>query len=451
MIDSDQPKILIYHGGGISGAQTEISEILELGLTTVITSQLQDLEQLLRTSRFDILIWIFDPASNWKLEACLQKSRNFSQVRPLKILVLAKAMNRDHIDRVLQLGALWIYSNSARVDRWLPVVREILGLQSGMSLPRMIQLDPLEVEIHCFSRIGKMHFHPAGALTVESNLQVKTGEMLKIQGAIADSLSGVNMVYGVKGVHQSNLYYRYKNRIELQPLFNLSADDWQAWVQNHSTEWAVPKSKILWITSQYVYQKEVFFDKTLFSVYSESPQSLNAGVLARLSPRIILLDDSIGDTEGLLENWIKAQPSGSSVLLIRNGNPIKCFGSDGLTPEFTQVLKTFLTQRILHAGQESKFLSRNSRFSRISFMFAGVLNEASSTHCSLLSRFDFKVPAVIGIRMVDPRAQVSYLLYARVMQSEFLADHVKYRLHCEWIPNGDTFEEIIPDYKKLLK
>jgi hypothetical protein len=329
-------------------------------------------------------------------------------------------------------------------------------VEATPSLGGVLPVGPAEAEVRAFGRIGKVNLNPPGAISVETSLKVKVGEQLWMQGAGSDPYLEVKKLYQVAEVLRENLYYRYENRLELVPVDQPSAEDWDRWLRGHKSAWTAPKTKLLWVTENYSVQRELFFDKNLFSVYVESPHGLTADALNRIAPRIVLVDERDDSAWSIIEGWRELQ-AGNPVLAVTplsqapaGWKQLSCFADQGLSPALHQELRAFLMSRISQGGRESRYLSRKSEISRVYFSIDARLTAISKRLFSFTCAVDFQIPTPVQIRLLEAGREEAEPLFGRTVQSEFLADRSGYRIFCEWLPHSDELGKVFPDYRDLL-
>jgi hypothetical protein len=261
-------------------------------------------------------------------------------------------------------------------------------------------------------------------------------------------------IYKVKHVSQENIYYRYPNRIELQPEFTMSQEKWSQWISSNGKAWVAPKTKMLWITSNYSADKELLFDKNLFSLYTEEPQNISYQSLKRLSPRIVILDKLEGDIEIEFSKWVDAHLVDERPLIIENQRgltsgrkAILCFQDNELNPELLAELRGFLKHRIISSNIDAKFISRNSEFSKAKVHFEAELTEISQKYFSFISPLELHKTAIIQFKIKANQVAVHF---GHVVHSEFIEAKKQYQIYCEWIPSTSNLEDIFPSYEDLI-
>ena len=236
-----------------------ISLLLKLGASVAITSNVEELEIWLRERKMEILLLFHEDRFGSELEYCLQRSRNFSQARPMKLCSLAHSLSSEDVNRLGRLGVLSIYVDPVRPESWLNSIRDLLSPVPRIpSLLHLTPIRPILVDASCFGRIGKFHLAPPGALSVETSLKVRAGDLVQMRGEFESATPGAVSRYAVKEVLKDNLYYRYENRIELEPIFKMKEKNWLEWIQKQKDSWVAPKTKLLWITSQYPLLERTF-------------------------------------------------------------------------------------------------------------------------------------------------------------------------------------------------
>ena len=177
----------------------------------------------------------------------------------------------------------------------------------------------------------------------------------------------------------------------------------------------------------------------------------------RISPRVIILEEAVGETINMIEEWEKQHPSEKSLIATtlpaapKSWKNISCFVDNQLSPQLENLLRDFLRTRIQAAAQESKFVARTSDLSRVQFAFEAQLSELSLEHFVLISPVDLQIPSPVRFhfRAGDNEFDPSEPHFGRTVHSEFIADHENYRIFCEWVPRSEQMNLVLKEYRKL--
>lgn len=427
-------------------------------LSVFHTSSPADAEALLKQQRFDLMILIFDEEPSSGFMDMLSKTRNLSSHRDLTFAALLTKPSRTGIQKALTLGAKELIISPTDPKTLVRTVRKLSGgIERDLTVASYFHdITPIGCEIEVLGRIGKIYLDPFGDLQLETDVRLPAGRAIKVSCQMAQEQGAADFEYTVTASGQTNIYYNYSNTYRLGWLAGPERRQHLAkWIEKSKDVFAIPKTKVLWITEKPLGDLEASFNKEIFSVYAEHPHRLSLVYLHRISPRIVIAGDLDAPVRRVLEQWLGNDRESRMLVSTSVTAPAGWLHLSEQDPDafknaFIYLVKPSMKERVAEAVKSAVFFSRKSDYSLCAIPIEARVTAVSKSCVRMEAPFDFEKGVILPIRcpaLEDPRG---YGFYGKVLASKKAAREGFFSLTCEILPISDARNPIVMEFVESL-
>jgi hypothetical protein len=448
-------RILVYSDCESGWPVALVEELSRRGEVTLILSrEIGELEALLRLQACDVLLAIVDECPGEALSRVISKSRNVGGLLNLQFLSLHRRASPKGCRLALQLGAKMIFLEPVSAERVAQALLNASNRKSGgvRGDLHFYRIEPISCQIGVFGRIGKVFRAPLGDLRVETDVKFHKGALVSMNWKAAQDMKLTDDTFEVAAASSSDLYYNHRHGYRLSLRADAGAQaGFGEWMSSHGEAFIVPKTKVLDVGDQSLGPLDAAFDKKLFSLYALKPRYVTPEVLARISPKVVIVRTSDQGAIAVLKNWSSVSaPSTVFFTTLAECSKDWAFVSDSSVDSFKaeaiSLLKPFLRERVTNALTEAHFISRNSEYSSCEIKFDGKVVALSRSGALIECNGLVEAGAVFqvnGSSLDDPYGTG---LFAHVLDVRQLEVDGRCQLECEFLPVSDGFhKEIFPE------
>jgi len=456
----------------VSSLIGELKQHQEINL--VVAKNLRELEELFKKGHpIHLLFLVVNHEPSDPLFDLISRNRNMTRLRETHFVSLHSQASATGIQKALMLGVKTLFLepiqrrgiartlfNLLENDRSFTVIPSTVGENSK-------SLQSFSCRVTAFGRIGKIYQHPVGDLQIETDLNLHPGRTIEVRTKLAEDQGLPAFNYTVASSTDQDTYYHYQNSYYLSwKAEGVLKEKMEGWINRNKSYFALPKTKILWVTDISEENLEPIFNKTLFSLYTQSPGRLTQSFLSRLNPRIVIAGDLPELSMKELQKWSHhlghfgshpgdnplAQNERLFITTVTQAPPSWHFIPNSspaqFTDEFLKVVKPFLLRRVSTSVKQAKYLSRTSNYSRCALSFPGSVTPLSQSYMALDLSITLEKNTILFVQcstLEDPR---KFGLYLKALKTEPSGDPAVSRHICELIPMSDDPNPSLDQYIK---
>ncbi len=427
---------------------TLISELTLLNeIVPIVSHNAEDLEASIKENPLDLLLIIVDQAPSDVLIDIISLNRNLIYLRETHFVSIHRNALASGVQKSLMMGSKNIYLEPIERKRLIRAISDLVNDNPTFLdiPPEFHKVSPTPFSVELFGRIGKIYSEPLGDLHIETDVNIHNGRAIEVRSRIAQDLGLTGFRYVISSTSTVDIYYNYKYSYHLSWNSDASLKKKLAtWISRNNPFFALPKTKVLWITDQFIKNLEVIFDKSLFSVRIRAPGRLTTSYLDSLNPQIICVGDLPEVTVNVLYLWI-SEKGIENVLLISttgtsqsNWHYIPMDSIEKFKKEFVALVKPLLLTRISSSIKTAKYFNRNSHFSRCAIAFRhGKVISISTSHMILETNIDLGKNIVFQGHCSLLENPNGIGLYLKTLSTEPLPNSSLFHSICEIIPVSD--------------
>jgi len=451
-------KILVLNEAKANSYKEVFAQIAQLDATSVVeVKSVPELENHLKSESIFLLVLIVDRTPSDQFIEAVSKSRNIAGFREAHFLSIHKRFYNYGIQKALMAGAKFIYMEPIDHRRIVQAIQTLLqGNLSNLSiLPEFTKVTTIACRIEVFGRVGKMLSDNIGDLQIESDAKLTPGHPVRIRSLIAKEQGFDDLSYIVDSAKQDDNYYHYSNSYQLS---------WQAdfkmkmklakWVEAHKGNFALPKTKVLWIRDTQLGAWENTLNKTLFSLHLQIPGKVTHSYLRRLNPRILIADRLIENTLNSVLSWLKENKESDLILIsthpqhLPNWRYIPLNHPKAFKLSLLSLTKPLLQRRISNSIRNAKYLDRKSNYSRCALSMNGRLVGIEKCHLKLELENELERNTVFYATFPLSQGKNSIGIYLKMLKTEALHSTAGFVSICEIIPISDQPELFLGGWSK---
>ncbi|MEE2743875.1 MAG: hypothetical protein VYD54_08215 [Bdellovibrionota bacterium] len=450
--------LIIYNGRKETVNNQFLSHLKKNHITFILVETLEDLIKNLKSQTFKGIHLYLGEIFQDKLFSLITKSKVYSSNRNLSLTIQFSHYYKAEFKRALLAGAKWIFVDPINSKELFNAIKGSLDnfLPPIKTKEFERNITPLPCKISIFGRIGKIHKNPLGDLHVESNINLKSGDKIKIESNFKRNTEQDQHVY-VKNRVTDDIYYNfdYSYTLTSTPFFeenyNKKIEEEREkrvaqWIEKSKSDLVIPKTKVLFIGEPLSQQIEEGIEKKIFSLYNISPFQINEPFLQRINPKIIYLEKSSEECDLTLQNWMK-KPTGEERLFLTNYKnnstnatylPIE--GQKEFCENFTKVSEDLLRKRVSSSLENFHYLNRKSYSSRCSLDFTGLLLDATSYYTLVLSPHDVALGSIILLEGNTSSNEQNFEVFIKVLYVE--KSKIQFNIYGQILPLSEKKNQL---------
>jgi hypothetical protein len=452
--------LIIFNGKEETVNNQFLSLLKKNHLSFILVETIEDLIISLKETSFKgIHLYLGEVFPDYLLST-LTKSKISSHNRNLSLTVQFSHYYKAEFKRALLAGAKWIFVDplnpnelyngvKGSIENFIPPIKT-KDFQKNIT--------PIPCKVSIFGRIGKIHKDPLGDLHIESNINLEPGDKIKIESSFKRNTEQDQSVY-VKNKVEEDIYYNYDYSYTLtsspfyEETYNKKLKEEgekriKKWIEKYKDDFAIPKTKILFISENPINELENFFEKKIFSLYRVSPLDLNEMILKKINPKIIYHEKEANPSTTLLDDWIN-QTKEPKLLLTgyqkeeKNTIHLPQSHPKEFSQKLTKISEDFLRERVSSSLEHFFYLNRKSYSSRCSLDFVGFLIDATSYYTLLLSPHSVSLGTIIQLEGKTNVEEENFEIFVKVLYVEKSENNLQFNIYGQILPISNKKQSVL--------
>jgi hypothetical protein len=414
---------------------------------------LAEVEILIKTRHYDGFLIHLENQAGPELLSFLTKSRNQALFRGTVTAIYSQNLKSPDIESLLKTGVGKLLFEPINRERVFSVFKNDveIGVQTSIT--------PISCQVESYLRVCELEFDPIGSLVIESGAILKLNEKINFCSAIQEKWTSGNTQYQVDSISEKDLYYAYGAKYRIKPLHltKTQAQKIESWIKSKQSDFVLPKTKALWFADLPAWELDTIFDREAISLYVFRPEYLKVDILNQIAPAVVLLESRFSNSLEVVDKWATSQPPDSTLLLTDSVNCPKNWvrlpqakDRNEFQSRVRELTRDFLLKKLKKKVATARFLSRESVFSRGVITAEASLISVSRTHFVVLSSVGSTLNQTVRVISAQVSKEREIPFYGRVVACHPSVTESNFQLLCEWIPQTDDFNLLMPNRKGLI-